>query len=171
MNIIARSRTTDVSPSDWSTGQDGLATLPTSSLPGSKPLCPPWYHPKLPKPSSYQLMGLNGQPLSVQMGPFLKIGTTPLWGRNLSVSLPPLSPTIGQLNRALRLRGQSGMGEHTVRPLTRPPQSSLGASPLAPQGIWRKVAGQRPRGPDLSGGWGLNSCQSDPNLSLMPLEC
>lgn len=38
--IITRSKTADLSPSDWSTGQYGLGTFSTSSFPASIVLSP-----------------------------------------------------------------------------------------------------------------------------------
>lgn len=98
------------------------------------------------------------------------------------MSLPPLSLTLGQLislgfkaGRVAQSSQASGSSLGWARTLSGPSQGLLSLlwelPHWQPQGTWRKVAGQRPRVPGLSGGWGLNSCQSDPNLSLMSHEC
>lgn len=63
MQLWLRSKTTDLSPSDGSTGQDGLATLSTSSLPGSIVLSPCVHlgtTQSCPNPQVITLMVLSG---------------------------------------------------------------------------------------------------------------
>ena len=152
--IITRSKTADLSPSDWSTGQYGPGTLSTSSFPASIVLSPR-VHPattqvaKILK-SSHSWSSVGNLCLC-SLGSFLKTVATPRWGRNLSVSLSaPVSHYRSSRFAGLQSReggmelsglgksvGYTGTLSDSRGPPTRLPQPSPGApSHSQPQNTW-----------------------------------
>lgn len=143
----------------------------------TEPSCPPWHHPTLPKPISHHCHGPQWVTLVCAVWAFPEDRDNPMEGEESLCVLhsPWLPPGVnsfcwaskqGAWHRALTHQGAVWDGQaHGQAPLKTsqpPPEASLlTASGHLEEGGLTQVT-------DLPGWWGLTSCQSDPNLSLVP---